>query len=524
MLAFVLVWVAAAAVERPNFLILFVDDLGYADIEPFGRLNVSTPNFNRIAAEGVKFTQWISAAPICTPSRAGLQTGRYPHRMGLTDNLFRVMVTPSQPGGLPYEEMTLAENVKQSGYATGMSGKWHLGVSNHTHLYSHLPTSRGYDTWFGHPLSNSGHCTEAKPPPLSNFERETVCLLMDGSEVVQQPILMDSGNITGKLVQHGIDFIERTVLGSRDASGKYTPFLFVMSFLHVHTALFSSPKFTNVSNGGRFGDNVEECDWGAGLLLDTLDRLGVANDTLVFMASDNGPYAEDGWDNCGRTGGLKGSKGQTYEGGIRVPAMARWPGKIPLNTQTDVLVSTLDIFPTVAALSGSPLPPHVIDGKDLTPVLLDPLHAPSQHKYLFHYCGTNITAARHGNIKVHFATANWTTTYEPSPACINCCPDTLTRTLIGVGLCNCEKLIFHNPPLMYDVGNDRNETTPLTPTNFPDYDREVALIMKAVAEHKATIGHPKSQLIPLINPKHQPCCDHEGQWPLANCSCNKLGP
>jgi arylsulfatase A len=244
---------------------------------------------------------------------------------------WRVMVTPDQPGGLPHDEHTIAELLKSKGYATGMSGKWHLGISNRTTPWAHMPTAHGFDSYVGIPFTNMPYCRG----PLSRENKE-FCMVMANHTVVQQPTVYD--NLTDTLTGHAVDFI------TRQAATKQ-PFFFLMSFVHVHSPLFTSPRFTNVSQGGKFGDNVAEMDWSVGEVVDTLDRLGLSNDTLIFFVSDNGPYAEEGWDNCGRSGGLKGSKGQTYEGGIRVPGIARWPGTIPDHIVQDTLVSSLVSMP-----------------------------------------------------------------------------------------------------------------------------------------------------------------------------------
>jgi len=298
-----------------------------------------------------------------------------------------------------------------------------------------------------------------------------------------------------------------------------------MSFVHVHTPLFSSPAFTNVSRGGRFGDNVEEMDWAVGRITSGLDNLNISKDTLVFFVSDNGPYTEEGWDECGRTGGLKGSKGQTYEGGIRVPGIVRWPGTVPAGVVSDTLVSSLDILPTILSAAGVPLPKdRVYDGLDLTTVLKNP-SLPSPHEYLWHYCGHNVTAGRHNNFKFHFATANWTTTYQPSPKCIQCCPAGPT-SLNGTGgtLCDCgiKDLIFHNPPLIYDMSKDPLERVPLTPETMPSYFQEIANIHAALHSHYAGMAPAADQMHTLPLPGLAPCCN--GVWPISSCECNSYVP
>ena len=268
-----------------------------------------------------------SSAPICTPSRGGLLTGRLPRRFGMTANSlpWRVLITLNQPGGLPAEELTIAEMLKPAGYATGMSGKWHLGINNMTHMGAHLPVSHGFDSYVGIPFTNLHQCEVG-------HEDKTFCVLMANNTVVEQPTIYS--NLTYVLTDHAVSFISRQAQAQQ-------PFFFLMSFVHVHSPLFTSPAFTNVSKGGRFGDNTEEMDWAVGKVLKALDATSQTNNTLVFFVSDNGPFAEEGWDNCGRTGGLKGSKGQTYEGGIRVPGIVRWPGVSPAGLVSDTLASSL---------------------------------------------------------------------------------------------------------------------------------------------------------------------------------------
>eukprot|EP00750_Incisomonas_marina_P026224 INCI5883.6.p1 GENE.INCI5883.6~~INCI5883.6.p1 ORF type:complete len:374 (-),score=50.85 INCI5883.6:6-1127(-) len=347
--------VVVASAGKPNFVVLFVDDLGYGDIGVFGRENISTPHVDSLAHDGLKLTQWLSAAPICTPSRAGLQTGRLAHRFGMTANVepWRVFMMPCQPGGFPPEELTIAEVLRdEGGYATGMSGKWHLGINNYTHPGAHLPLAHGYDSWLGLPYTNMQGCREGN-------ESAFFCMMMANHTVIQQPFRAQ--NMTSHLTTHSLDFI-------RTAVAREKPFFLLHSFMHVHTALFSSPAFTNVSQGGRFGDNVEEMDHSVGQILTLLEELGIENDTAVFFTSDNGNYAEEGWDQAGRSGGLTGSKGQTWEGGIRVPGIVRWPGKVPAGVVSDEAVGTLDIMPTMLAMAGIQLPAGAkpLDGKDVS--------------------------------------------------------------------------------------------------------------------------------------------------------------
>lgn len=244
--------------------------------------------------------------------------------------------------------------------------------------------------------------------------------------------------------------------------------------------------------------------------------------------ADNGPFAEEGWDQCGRTGGLTGSKGQTYEGGIRMPGVALWPGVVPAGIVTDTLVSTLDIFPTALALAGvSPPAGVLIDGKDITAVLKAPNTTPTPHDWLWHYCGKNVTAARHAGLKFHFATQRWTSDARPSPKCIKCCPYGPT-SFNGTGgtLCDCASgdLDLHDPPLVFNMTADREEAHPLSSATFPGFDAAVAAAKAALAAHYSTVDKSKDQMHTLPDPLLQLCCDTptlDGRTPDArNCTCD----
>eukprot|EP00037_Helgoeca_nana_P016944 m.159891 g.159891 ORF g.159891 m.159891 type:complete len:541 (-) comp23766_c0_seq1:285-1907(-) len=482
---------------KPNILILLADDLGYGDLGCFGRQNISTPHIDAMASDGIRFTQWISAAPICTPSRAALQTGRLPRRFGMTANVlpWRVFDLPSQPGGFPSSETTVATMLKSAGYRTGLTGKWHLGVSTLGHFGEHLPLNHGYDDWLGLPFTNMRACAEG-------HESSQFCMLMANHTVVQQPTHMQ--NLTLELTDHAIRFINNSVAAEQ-------PFFLLFAYVHVHTALFSSPMFTNVSRGGRFGDNLEELDWSVGQVLSTLTAHGIADNTLVLFTSDNGPYAEEGWDECGRTGGLAGSKGQTFEGGIRMPGIAMWPGVVPPGVVTDTLVSTLDIFPTALAIAGVPLPAGVIiDGRNMLPILRVPATTPTAHDWLWHYCGNNVTAGRHAGLKFHFATQRWTSAARPSPKCKQCCPYGPTSfNGTGGSMCDCASgdVDFHDPPLIFNMTADREERHPLTVSTFPGFAAAVAAAQDALAAHYVTVVGAKDQMHTLPDPLLQPCCN-----------------
>ncbi|GAB5355772.1 hypothetical protein AAMO2058_000234100 [Amorphochlora amoebiformis] len=391
---------------RPNVLVFLIDDMGYGDLEAYGSPNVSTPQINSLIDSGMKFTHWISAAPICTPSRAAMQTGRYPVRTGCTgDGIFRILPTPSQPHGLdPNMHVSIATALKQAGYRTGMSGKWHLGINSNGPLEKQdrafTPTAHSYDTFLGSPFTNQKFC-QMDADGISQKHREgpIFCFLLGNNTVVQQPLKLV--NFTDAMTRHALEFLENAK--AAQGGGNRVPWYFLMSYFHVHTPLFTAERNRGRSRGGAFGDNIEEMDDSVGEIMSAIRRLGFADDTLIFLTSDNGPYQEEGWDESGRTnvyneengnleGRLKGGKGQVYEGGIRMPGSVVWPSKIKPGSVSSSMVSTMDIMPTVLKAAGVDLgPDYVLDGKDMTPVLLD--GGSSQHEVFLHYCGFSVLAA-----------------------------------------------------------------------------------------------------------------------------------
>ena len=371
-------------------------------------------------------------------------------------------------------------------------------------------------------------------------ETNYFCLMMGNTTVVRQPF--KAQNLTSEHTRHALDFLQ----WSAEAAA---PFFFIYNFMHVHTPLFSSPPFAGISKaGGKFGDNVQEMDDAVGQVLAKLHALGLANDTLVLLTSDNGPYAEEGWENVGRAIGLKGSKGQTWEGGIRMPGIARWPGRIAAGSTTDALAGTIDIFPTIMAAAGAqPRTDRLYDGADLAPVLFaaDPAAAPSVHDFMWHYCGDNVTAARHvvkttataadgtttvstRTLKLHFATQVWKSDKSPSPLCVQCCPNNTLHDKLG-SMCECdgESLKHHVPPLIFDMDLDRNESSPLKPELFPGgrdaFHAEVELVKSALADHYATVTPAPDQMRTLPYNALQPCCTG-APWAANACLCDTYAP
>ncbi len=378
----------------PNIVIIFTDDQGYGDLGSYGHPTIRTPHLDRMAAEGQRWTSFYVAASVCTPSRAGLLTGRLPVRTGMAGDHVtgRRVLFPDSSGGLPQDEVTIAEMLKGRGYATAAIGKWHLG-----HLPHHLPTTQGFDAYFGIPYSNdmdaagTGLDGPARRQRLMNPRVEYWNVpLMRGGEIVERPA--DQTSLTRRYTDEAIGFVR----ANRDR-----PFFLYLAHSMPHMPLFRSEAFAGRSPRGLYGDVIEELDAHTGRLLDVLREPGLAGQTLVVFASDNGPWAifdEQG----GSAGPLRGAKGGTYEGGMRVPGIFWWPGTIAPGVITR-MGATLDLLPTIAALTGTAAPTdRPLDGHDLSPVLKTGAQSPRRE--MFYYRGTTLYAVRVGSFKAHLVT------------------------------------------------------------------------------------------------------------------------
>ena len=383
----------AYAAGKPNFILIFVDDLGYADIGAFGSQLHRTPHLDRMAAEGRKLTSFYVTANVCTPSRSSLMTGSYPRRVGLDENeKGQWVLFPGNQEGLHPDEVTLAETLKQVGYKTACVGKWHLGDQP-----EFLPTRQGFDSYFGIPFSNDmGHDSRRQPyryPPLPLLRMERV--------IEEEP---DQRLITQRYTEEALKFIEK----NRDG-----PFFLYLAHTMPHWPQYSSERFAGKSMNGKWGDTVEEIDWSTGEILDKLDELGIDEETLVTFTSDNGGATRHGASNAP----LRGGKGTTWEGGHRVCFLARWPGSIPAGTASDELGISLDILPTFAAIAGAEVPgDRVIDGKDISGLLLSEEPRPTPHLAYYYYFMTHLNAVRSGRWKLHVARMGGRyPDYEPNP-------------------------------------------------------------------------------------------------------------
>jgi arylsulfatase A-like enzyme len=366
--------------QSPNIVLIVIDDLGYGDIGPFGSTKNRTPHLDRMAREGMKLTSFYTA-PVCTPSRAQFMTGCYAKRVGLPK-----VIGPAAAIGLNPKENTVAALLKQQGYATMCVGKWHLGDDP-----KFLPTSHGFDAYFGLPYSNDmngGPASDGKkgkkgrpPLPLVHNDRAIDVVTQE-----KQHFLVE------RYTNAALKFI-------RESAGSGKPFFLYFPHTAVHVPIHPGPKFAGKSANGRYGDWVEEVDWSTGRVMDTLRELGVADSTLVIFSSDNGPWATRGAD-AGVATPLRGAKGGTFEGGVRVPTIAWWPGSVPAGASIDTITGSIDMLPTLVALAGGTVPAdNKIDGADISQILLGKT-TESARKVNYYFMGDELQAVRLGPWKL----------------------------------------------------------------------------------------------------------------------------
>lgn len=394
--------VTIGADAPPNFIIVFCDDLGYGDLGCFGHPTIRTPNLDRMAEEGQRWTNFYVGASICTPSRAALLTGRLPIRSGMCSDVHGVLF-PRSLGGLPAEEITIAEVLREQGYATGCVGKWHLG-----HLPQYLPTTQGFDSYWGIPYSNDmdqqpgfpGYHQRARSDAhyMATIEQFNVPIL-SGTQEVERPA--NQHTLTERYTQHAIDFIH---------ANKDQPFFLYLAHNLPHIPLFAGDAHVGSSRRGLYGDVVQEIDAGVGRIRDTLDELDLSDNTLIVFTSDNGPWRTFGT-HGGSAGLLRAGKGTTFEGGMREPTIFCWPGHVPPGVQAE-MGATMDLLPTFAALADAEYPDdRELDGYDLSAVLTGKAEK-SPRDRMFYWRGQQLFAVRQGPWKAHFVTRDQ---YEGMP-------------------------------------------------------------------------------------------------------------
>ena len=377
---------SAESAQRPNIVLIFIDDLGYGDVGPFGNTTIKTPHLDRLAKEGMKFTSFY-ATPVCSMSRACMLTGCYNARVSVPGVLF-----PGSKIGLHPDEITLAEIVKSQGYATTCIGKWHLG-----HREPFLPTKQGFDSYYGIPYSNdmaldTEHARFAKDCLFREGMTETKARaealrntvpLMRGEEVIEYPA--DQATLTKRYTQEAVKFIREH---------REQPFFVYLPHSMVHVPLAASSDFRGKSAAGLFGDTVEEVDWSVGQIMQTLQELKLDDRTLVIFTSDNGA-------STGTSAPWRGKKASIYEGGVREPCIMRWPGRIPTGTTCGQIAGNIDILPTFAKLVGTPLPTdRVLDGRDITSLMFQANASPVRDTHLYYTRGAELGAIRQGDWKL----------------------------------------------------------------------------------------------------------------------------
>ena len=405
--------------SKPNFIIIFADDLGYGDLGSYGHPSIATPHLDRMAQEGQKWTNFYAAASVCTPSRASILTGRLSVRNGMSSHQRRVLF-PDSKYGLPENEITLAEQLKKVGYKTACIGKWHLG-----HKEAYLPTNHGFDYYYGIPYSNDMNRIHEldwkeyyqQPDSLIKTEHFNVPLLRN-TTIIEQPA--NQNTITKRYAEETVSFIKEH---------KDDPFFVYLAHSLPHIPLFVSESFEGRSKRGLYGDVIEEIDHGVGLILQALEENGLEENTIVVFTSDNGPWLTFGV-NGGSAGLLRAGKGTTYEGGMRVPGIYWGPGLVQPGVVHDI-GSTMDIFVTFSRLAGVEIPEdRVIDGLDVSETLKGNIN--SKREVLLYYRGTDLYALRYKDFKAHFITEGEYGDFG-------------------------EKEI-HDPPLLYNISVDPSET------------------------------------------------------------------
>jgi arylsulfatase A-like enzyme len=357
---------------RPNFVVILFDDLGWGDLGAYRSEAPATPRLDRLAAHGAVFENYYAAAPYCTPSRAGLLTGRWPIRTGLTQVVFpsghpidRIQRAFGRPIRLPADEITLAEALKTGGYATMMVGKWHLGAESPS-----LPNDFGFERYFG-----VLHSNDMQPLPLWR----------DGEVVAPHPV--DQRTLTQRYTDEAVAFLE---------ANRERPFFLYVAHSFPHEPLHASEAQAGKSPDGLYGDVLADLDASTGAIADALERLGLARNTLVLVTSDNGPWFE------GSAGAIRGRKNEVFEGGMRVPLIARWPGRIPAGQRVEDVAAAIDVLPTALALAGLPLPSdRIIDGVDLSPLLFGRRGDSLPERPIFYYSDRSLYAVRIGRWKAH---------------------------------------------------------------------------------------------------------------------------
>ena len=449
--------------KAPNIIVIFMDDMGYGDIGVTGALNYRTPNIDRLASEGIRFTNFLAAQPVCTASRSALLTGCYPNRIGLGGALM-----PRSKIGLNPDETTMAEMLKSKGYETAMIGKWHLGDDK-----KFLPLQHGFDSYFGLPYSNDMWSVDFDGKPFvgggdSPKKNHPPLRFMEGNE--QKETISDfdgQDQITTKYTERAVKYIEQ--------QSNKKPFFLYLAHSMPHVPLGVSSKFKGKSKQGMYGDVMMEVDWSVGEIMKALAKKGIDKNTLVIFTSDNGPWMKFG-NHAGSTGGFREGKTTVFEGGSRVPCLMRWKGTIPASIICNQLTSNLDIFPTLASIVGAKLPNHKIDGIDILTLLKGNVNE-SPRQYFYYYFNKNdLRAVRRDNWKLVL----------PQKATLS-----NEGTVRGKDRFPGETTTKDIPLALYDLANDPNEEFDVQ----KQYPEIMAELQKIVEVARQDLGDDLTQRI-----------------------------
>ena len=453
----------AASTNRPNIVLIFTDDMGWGDLPGFTTTSdIKTPNIDRLIKEGTKFNDFYVAQAVCTASRAALMTGCYANRVGLEGALNHTSTT-----GISPDEELLPELLLRAGYATGMFGKWHLGLPPFF-----APSKNGFQEWLGIPYSNDN--TKYHPvladsmPPLP---------LYDGSTVIETD--PDQRLFTKRLTDRSVNFIKKN---------KAQPFFLYVPHIMPHVPIFASDKFRGKSARGLYGDVIEEIDWSVGEIVKAIDQYKLTNNTLIIFTNDNGPFLSYGT-HAGQSGVLRGGKLTTFEGGVRVPMVARWPGTIPAGRTCITPIISIDLLPTFCHLAEAPLPHKPIDGMNITEVLQGSANTVNRQTGLVFYAGSELQALRDGKWKIHFPhkylVINGETRTDGKPAGFGrLAPQSISNSGIE-GIASRHGYVVRELPLsLYDLSTDISESK-----NVASDHPEIIEKLSALADrYRKTLG------------------------------------
>ncbi|XP_068595327.1 N-acetylgalactosamine-6-sulfatase [Brachionichthys hirsutus] len=484
----------SANVPPPNIIIMLMDDMGWGDLGVFGQPSKETPNLDAMAAQGMLFPNFYTANPLCSPSRAALLTGRLPVRNGFytTNAHARNAYTPQEiVGGISKEEILLPSVLKRKGYISKIIGKWHLG-----HRPQYLPLENGFSEWFGAPNCHFGPYNGSDRPNIPVYNNSE----MVGRYYEEFQINRKTGesNLTQVYLEEGLGFIRRQTDVRR-------PFFLYWAADATHGPVFASSRFLGRSQRGRYGDAVMELDDSVGQILSLLKKLGIANNTFVFFTSDNGAALMSGPNEGGSNGPFLCGKETTYEGGMREPAIAWWPGSIDEGVVNYQLATVMDLFTTSLVLAGiSPPNDRILDGLDLTPVLLNSSSAPI-NRPVFYYRGNELMAVRLGLYKAHYWT--WSNSWAEFNSGINFCPG---QEVPGVTTHEQEEHTMQ--PIVFHLGRDPGEKYPINVLS-QEYRDVLRSFSPVVEQHKKNLVPG----VPQLN-----VCDHAVMnW--APAGCEKIG-